>query len=98
MISGLILTLFSSGRGGRARAVCSEIMGCESGCEVAAAGWPAPYLVDYPGISVVGAADLFDAVVGEDRFHWLPFALSLLFWIAVAVGAWLLWRRFGGRA
>jgi hypothetical protein len=61
-------------------------MGCETGCEVAAAGWPAPYLVDYPGISVVGSADLSGALLGEDKFRPLPFGLCFLFWTAVSAG------------
>ncbi len=83
---GVALTLVSSGLPGRARAAYSEIMGCETGCEVAAAGWPAPYLVDYPGISVVGSADLSGALLGEDKFRPLPFGLCFLFWTAVSAG------------
>jgi hypothetical protein len=90
---GLVLTLLSSARAGRARAVYSEIMGCETGCDVAAAGWPVPYLVDYPGISVVGIANLSGALLGEDKFHLLPFALTLLFWTAVAAAASLIGRQ-----
>src|SRR3712207_6580319 len=94
---GLLLTVLSSARAGRARAVYQEIMGCEAGCEVAAAGWPTPYLVDYPGISVVGAANLSGALIGEDKIRWLPFGLTLLFWTMASAGAWLSWRGFGGR-
>jgi hypothetical protein len=80
-----------------ARAVYSEIMGCESGCDVVAAGWPLPYLADYPGISVVGAANLAGALLGEDRLRWLPFALTWLFWTAVSAGAFFLWARAARR-
>ena len=94
---GLLLALLSSAKGGRTGAVYPEIMGCETGCEVAAAGWPVPYLVDYQGISVVGAANLSGALFGEDKFRWLPFGLTLLFWTMMSAGAWLSWRGFGGR-
>jgi hypothetical protein len=75
-------------------------MGCETGCEVAAAGWPAPYLVDYPGISVVGTANLSGALLGEDKFHLLPFALTFLFWTALSAGVHFIWiwiNRVGSR-
>ena len=89
---GLVLALASSFRNGRSRAVYSEIMGCEQGCDVAAAGWPLPYLIDYPGISVVGSADLFGALVGEDKFLLLPFAGTTLAWIAIVALTFVLWR------
>ena len=95
---GLALALLSSAKPGRARAVYSEIMGCETGCDVAAAGWPAPFLVDYPGISVVGSADLSGALLGEDKFYLIPFVLTLLFWVAAATAALLVWRRVSARS
>jgi hypothetical protein len=94
--TGLALTLLSTGMAGKARATYSEIMGCETGCEVAAAGWPVPFLVDYPGLSVTGAANLLGALAGEDHFRLLPFCLSLLFWIAVAALGVILFRRVVG--
>lgn len=94
---GAALALASSAVPGTAWATYSEIMGCEQGCRVAAAGWPFPYLVDYPGISVVGSADLSGALVGEDHFLLLPFGLTLGCWLAAAFAALLLWRRARGR-
>ena len=96
LLSGLILALASSIHAGRARAVYAEIMGCEVGCEVAAAGWPMPYLVDYPGISVVGSVDLFGALMGEDKFHLLPFAGTALFWTAAVALAFVVLPRVTG--
>lgn len=90
---GLLLALASSAFPGRTTAVYSEIMGCEAGCEVAAAGWPVPYLVDYPGISVVGSAGLSGALVGEDHFRLLPFLLTALFWTALVLLVLLLRSR-----
>ena len=92
-LAGLTLTLLSSAKGGESSATYSEIMGCEQRCQVAAAGWPFPYLVDYPGISVVGSADLSGALVGEDKFRLLPFVLTLAFWTAAAMAAALLRKR-----
>ena len=48
-------------------------------------GWPFPYVVDAPGISVVGKV----TIVGEDHFHPVPFVVDAL--IAGAV-VWLLLR------
>ncbi len=90
--AGLVLTLLSSLQPGRAKARYSEIMGCETSCDVAAAGWPAPYLVDYPGISVVGSAGLSGALLGEDKFRGSAFALTWVFWIVACGLAAFLWR------
>jgi hypothetical protein len=75
-----------------------EIMGCESGCLAAAGGWPAPYLVDYPGISPVGSVSLTDAMLGMDNVWPAELALTFIFWLALsALVVWLLgrkgWRR-----
>lgn len=91
--SGLMLALVSSTKAGMVRTLYPEIMGCERGCEVASAGWPIPYLIDYPGISVVGSADLMGALVGEDKFHAGWFGVTSLFWIAAAAATLFLWRR-----
>ena len=90
---GLLLALLSSLVPGRAKAIYAEIMGCEAGCAVAAAGWPVPYVVDYPGISAAGSADLIGALLGEDRVRWLAFGLTALFWTATAAALLLLARR-----
>ena len=98
LAAGLLLALVSTAISGRAEATYSEIMGCEILCDVAAAGWPAPYLVDYPGLSVSNAADLTGALVGEDKFRLLPFLATLAFWtIVAAAGSILLRRMRGGR-
>ena len=74
---GLMLALLSSAKAGSASATYSEIMGCEQSCEVAAGGWPVPYLVDYPGISVVGSVDLMGGLLGEDHFRPREFCLTM---------------------
>ena len=77
---GLILTLISSIFIGSARATYPDILDCERQCVVAANGWPFPYLLDYPGLSVTGAASLVGALFGEDRFHLKPFLLTWGCW------------------
>jgi len=50
-------------------------------------GWPLAYIVDSPGVSVVGKV----TIVGEDHFHPLPFAVD-----AALAGA-LVWLLLGLR-
>jgi hypothetical protein len=97
LASGMTLAFLSSAQAGRTSATYSEIMGCEVACDVAAAGWPAPYLVDYPGISVVGSADLSGALLGEDRFRTGAFFQTLVFWTLVSGAAWCVSRAIAGR-
>ena len=72
--------------------VYPDIMGCETGCEVVAAGFPVPYVADYPGFSPGNSVGLLEAFVfGMDRVLWGPLALSFAFWLAVAAlvaGVW----------
>jgi len=91
LIAGLALALASSAYAGEARALYAEIMGCEHGCTVAAAGWPLPYLIDYPGISVVGSASLTGALTGEDQFRPRSFLVTASFWALVALAIQLIW-------
>lgn len=79
-------------------AVYGGIMDCETGCSVAAAGWPGAFIVDYPGLSPVGSADLFGLLIGSDRFHPAAFATTLGFWLLVSVTALLAWSRLSRRA
>lgn len=84
VLVGFILTLASGFLANRQHVTAyPDIMGCEAGCPVATAGWPLPYVYDYPGISVAGSADLLGALAGEDRFHILPFALDLVVFMLI---------------
>ena len=93
LLWGLAVALASSAYAGQAQALYAEIMGCEHGCTVAAAGWPLPYLIDYPGISVVGSASLMGALTGEDQFRLWSFLGTTIFWALVALAAGALWKR-----
>ena len=58
---------------------------CREG--VLVGGWPFPYLVDRPGVSVVGKI----TIIGEDDFHPVPFAadaivLGGLIYLLVGIG------------
>ena len=48
-------------------------------------GWPLPYIVDSPGVSVVGKV----TIIGEDRFRPWAFAADALI---AALAVWLLLR------
>ncbi len=86
LVLGCLLTLLSTFVGERtATATYPEIMGCESGCSVAATGWPLIFVRDYPGMSVVNTADILEVVIAADRFDWLPFGVNVGAWAGVAV-------------
>ena len=90
-VLGASLTALSFNVDGHATVVYSDIMGCESGCEQPAAGWPVPFVVDYPGLSPSGSVGgLWEVWSGIDKVFWGRLAASFAFWLAaaaVAVGA-----------
>jgi hypothetical protein len=84
-VLGLVLALGSSFvAAGTAVVVYPDILGCERGCTVVASGWPLRYARDYPGLSVVGRTDAFEAWLGGDRLDLVPFAVDWGLWIAIA--------------
>jgi hypothetical protein len=95
---GLVLALLSSAKAGKAWAIYGDIDGCVDGCEVAAAGWPLPYLVDYPGLSVGGSVDLVGAILGQNHLRPLLFSITLLFWTLAAVAGLVLLRRLAAKS
>ena len=62
----------------------SDIMGCEQSCTVDAAGYPLPFIVDYPGLSPAGSADLLGALLGNDNVNPITLIFSFLFWSAIS--------------
>lgn len=88
---GVVLALLSTFVGEReAAAMYPEILGCETGCRVAASGWPLVFVRDYTGMSVVGTADVLEVWLAADRFDPLPFLADAAFWSALAF--LVLWR------
>lgn len=80
-VVGVVWSLLSSFVGQRpAEATFPDIMGCEATCRVATSGWPFAFVRDYPGMSVVGRADVSEVWFAADRFDWAPFLAD--------VGAW----------
>lgn len=55
-------------------------------------GFPFPYVSDNQGISVVGSASLFGALIGEDFFHPAAFVADVAVYFAAAALAALALR------
>jgi hypothetical protein len=80
------LALASSAIAGHVTVNYPDIEGCAAGCTVAAAGWPFPYLADYPGLSPSGSASLRSALTGDDHVLWTSLVATWVSW-ALAVSA-----------
>lgn len=93
LVLGIAATLASSTVEQEAVARYPDIQGCATGCSVAAAGWPLPYVIDYPGLSPARRASLSGAATGADRLRVEAFAIDLLGWTAVAFFLFMLLRR-----
>lgn len=94
LLSALLLTYLSLLIPAKVTRVRVGSMDCEQGCQVVAAGFPKPYLVDGI-ISPVGSVsmnpiDLFLAPL--DEFILVNFLISYVFWFAITVIAVLLPR------
>lgn len=87
-LAGVVLTLLSTFVGERAAvATYPDIMGCETGCSVVAAGWPLAFVNDYLGMSVVNTANIMEVLFAGDRFTWLPFLLNVAVWSLASLAA-----------
>ena len=94
VVVATVLTLASSFIRGDTLVNYPDVDGCTTGCTVAAAGWPFPYLADYPGVSPGGSTSLVEAVTGSDHVLWTAFVASWLAWVAaIALLAYLGRRR-----
>lgn len=94
VLLGLALTLASSVVAQRTLARYADIDSCVGGCEVAAAGWPLPYIVDYPGISPAHRASLMGAVLGLDRWRAEALTVDLVGWSVLTAIVLALLRRW----
>lgn len=94
MLVALVLTYLSLLVPAQTQVVRPEIMGCEQGCPVVAAGFPMPYVVDGI-ISPVGSVSMnpFDLfLVPLDEFVLTNFIISYIFWLALTLIALKLYR------
>ena len=79
IVSGMAATFLSSEIKGTAPGFCPNILELKP-CELAAVGWPIPYAVDNPGISIVGKVSLSSALGGEDTFVASAWVENMAFW------------------
>ena len=94
MLVALVLTYLSLLVPAQTQVMRPEIMGCEQGCQVAAAGFPMPYVVDGV-ISPVGSVSMnpFDLLfIHLDEFVLINFVISYIFWLALTLIALKLYR------
>lgn len=93
LVLGIAATLATSVVDQPTVARYADIDHCVAGCTVAAAGWPLPYLVDYPGLSPANEASLAGAFSSVDRWRLESFAVDLVAWTLLAFVAIALLRR-----
>jgi hypothetical protein len=93
LLFALCATLISTVVPGSARVTYPDIMGCEFGCEVAAVGFPFPFIIDYPGISPGHSADLTGALLGVDQVNWGRAAATFSVWTVAGLFATYVTRR-----
>lgn len=94
MLVALVLTCLTLLVPTQTRIVRPDIMGCAQGCPVAAAGFPLPFLVDGV-VSPVGTISInpFDILfIHLDEFVLINFVVSYLFWLALTIIAFKLYR------
>lgn len=94
LLVGIAFTLLSTFVGERsARATYPDIMGCETGCNVVATGWPLVFVRDYLGMSVGNRADIPEVWLAADRFDWMPFLLNIVAWSLLSAAVYTMLRR-----
>lgn len=87
MLSALMLTYLSLLIPAKVTVVRAGSMDCEQGCQVVAAGFPKPYLVDGI-ISPVGSVSInpFNLFLAPlDIFVLNGFLMSYVFWLAITI-------------
>lgn len=84
VVVAVTLTVLSTAVPGTITAVYPDITGCEAGCEVAAAGFPIPFVADYPAVSPAASATAAGALLGVDQVHWLRAIATFAAWVAFA--------------
>ena len=94
MLVALVLTYLSLLVPAQVHISRAGTMDCEQGCQVAAAGFPVPYVVDGI-ISPVGSVsmDPFNLLfIHLDEFVLINFVISYIFWLALTLIALKLYR------
>ena len=50
---------------------------------VVVSGFPLPFISDYHGISAIGDASLVSGLLGDDKFHCIPFVADVAFYFVL---------------
>ena len=87
----LLLVAASSSVPGERLEHYADIYECISQCRVAAAGFPFPYILDYPGLSPTHSADLWGAIIGIDKFRSGPFCADVAVYFMLCTAIYHLW-------
>lgn len=82
VLLGIVATFLSSVAKGTVPGLCPNALDPKP-CRLAAVGWPFPFVVDSPGISVEGKVDLASGIGGEDRFVASAWLECVAFWSIV---------------
>jgi hypothetical protein len=88
----ILLTLSSSIVLGERTEHYADILGCVPKCQVVAAGFPLPYIADYPGLSPTHSADLPGLVVGSDKFRLDAFCIDVGVYFILCAAIHNLWK------
>jgi hypothetical protein len=89
----ILLTLSSSIVPGERTEHYADVLSCVPKCQVVAAGFPLPYIADFPGLSPTHSANLGDAMIGSDKFRFDAFCIDVgaYFFLCVVIND--LWNR-----
>jgi hypothetical protein len=88
----ILLTILSSIVPGERTEHYSDILGCVPKCQVVAAGFPIPYIADYPGLSPTHSADLLGAILGTDRFRLDAFCVDVVAYFIFCAALYCFWN------
>jgi hypothetical protein len=70
----------------------ADILNCVPECRVVAAGFPFPYIADYPGLSPTHSADLWGALMGLDKFRLDAFCIDAIVYFILCEATYRLWK------
>jgi hypothetical protein len=88
----IMLTILSSIVPGERTEHYGDILSCVPQCQVVAAGFPFPYIADYPGLSPVNSADLFGVMIGVDKFRFDAFCIDAVAYFILCTAISRLWK------
>jgi hypothetical protein len=87
----ILLTLSSSIVPGERTEHYADV-GCVPECQVVAAGFPLPYIADYPGLSPTHSADLVGLMIGSDKFRLDAFCIDVGAYFILCAAIHRLWK------